>query len=132
MDPKGNSKTTLDNQPAEFVRAEEFRKYIETEVLKIIKKLAEDQKTTKERIQAIAQTTLNLIKPGMTIEELYQNAAKLDDQYSELAPVVYVIMNEYEQKFEKKALDQVSQLIKSGHYDDAQNMVKKVLLYKSM
>lgn len=117
-------------QPTNFVQAEEFRKYIEIETLKIIKKLAEEGKTEKEKIQAIAQRTLELIKPGMTIEELYRNAVKLDDNFSELAPLVYVIMKQYEEKYEKKALEQVSQLVRAKQYDQAQEMVKKVLQFK--
>lgn len=110
--------------------AENFRKTIETEVLKIIKDLAEKGQTTKERIQEIAQLTITLIKPGMSLEELYVNAIKLDDLHSELAPVVFKIMKEYEEKYEKRALAQVSQLIKSGEYESAQDMVKKVLQFK--
>ena len=110
--------------------AEDFRKFIEVEVLKIIKKLAEEGKTPKEKIQAIAQLTLDLIKPGMNLEELYTNAVKLDDSTPELAPVVFQVMKEYEQKYEKKAIDEVSQMVRSGRYDDAEEMVKKVLNYK--
>ena len=113
-----------------LTKAEDFRKYIEVETLKIIKKLAEEGKTEKEKIQAIAQKTLELIKPGMTLEELYQNAVKLDDNFSELAPLVYVIMHQYEEKYEKKALEQVSQLVRAKQFDQAEEMVKKVLAFK--
>jgi len=40
------------------------------------------------------------------------------------------VMREYEQKYEKKALEQVSLLIKSKQFDQAQDMVKKVLAFK--
>lgn len=110
--------------------SEEFRKFIEVEVLKIIKDLAENGQTPQEKIQSIARLTLDLIQPGMTLEQLYQNAVKLDDRNPELAPVVFMVMKEYEEKYERKALEQVSQLVKSGQYDEAQNMVKKVLQFK--
>ena len=112
--------------------ADEFRKFIEVEVLKAIKVVAEKPGTTQEKIQAMAQLSLDLIKPAMNIDELYQNAVKLDDGYSEFAPVVFVIMKAYEQKYQKKALDQVTQLIRAGAYEDAQAVVKKVLLYKAI
>ena len=111
-------------------QAEEFRKIIEVEVLKIIKDLAEKGQTPKERIQEIARLALDLIKPGMNLEELYGNAVKLDDRHAELAPVVFKVMKEYEEVYEKKALTHVNQLIKSGNYDQAQDMVKKVLQFK--
>jgi len=109
----------------------EFRQFIEREVLKVIKTLAEGGKTSKERIQEIAKHTLNLIIPGLTLEQLYQNSCKLDDAFAELAPVVYQVMRYYEQRYEKKALEQVSILIKSGKFEDAQNIIKKVLLFKT-
>jgi len=120
----------VSNKIPDFSQSEDFRKYIEVETLKIIKKLAEGGKTEKEKIQAIAQRTLELIRPGMTLEELYLNAVKLDDNFSELAPLVYVIMKQYEERYEKKALESVSQLVRSGQYDQAQEVVKKVLQFK--
>lgn len=112
-------------------KAEEFRKYIEGEVLKIIHQLAESRTTTAERIKEMARETLFLIKPQMKLEDLYTNAIKLDDRFSELAPLVFKIMKKYEEDYSMKAISSVSDLIKMGKYDDAQNMVKKVLLFKS-
>lgn len=111
-------------------QAEEFRQFIEVEVLKIIKKLIQAGQTTQAYIQDLSQVTLELIQPGMTVEQLYVNAIKLDDRHPELAPVVHAIMEAYEKHYEHRAIDQVSNLIKSGNYDDAQNMVKKVLAFK--
>ncbi|PJC80081.1 hypothetical protein CO008_02950 [Candidatus Roizmanbacteria bacterium CG_4_8_14_3_um_filter_36_12] len=114
----------------DYIQAEELREFIEREVLIIIKDLAKVEGMTKEKIQSIARRTLELIRPGMNLEELYCNAVKLDDNYMELAPVVVKVMREYEQKYEKKALEQVTQLIKSKQFDQAQEMVKKVLAFK--
>lgn len=111
-------------------KTEDFRKFIEVEVLQIIKALAEKGDTPQEKMQQIAQTTLELITPQMNLEQLYQNAVKLDDNFSELAPVVFKVMDEYEKTYEKSAIDQVSQLVNSGKYDEAQDMVKKVLQFK--
>ncbi len=136
MDPKINQASTSDKpslvtQAVQVSnKAEEFRKYIEVEVLQIIKDLAEKGTVTQERIQEIAKLTLELIKPGMNLEKLYENAVKLDDQFSELAPLVFKVMNQYEEKYEKKAVGVVSAMIKNGQYDQAQAMVKKVLKFK--
>lgn len=122
--------STSNSLPQDFYQEDIFRKFIETEVLKIIKNLAEKGETPQERIQAIARTTLDRIKPGMKIDELYLNAVKLDDEYSELAPIVITIMKNYEENFARKAIQGVSQLIKKGDYDSANQMVKKVLMFK--
>jgi len=116
--------------PSNLSQSEDFRKFIEIETLKIIKKLVENGQTEKERIQAIAQRTLGLIRPGMNLEELYKNAVKLDDNFSELSPLVYVVMRQYEEKYEKKALEQVTQLVKDQQFHQAEAMVKKVLSFK--
>lgn len=115
---------------ADLSSAEAFRKFIEVEVLKIIKNSAEKESMPQERMQYIAQLTLDLIRPGMSLEELYKNAIMLDDQCSELAPIVLKVMKEYEEKYEKQALQIVSHLVKKGQYDQAQEMVKKVLQFK--
>jgi len=112
-------------------KAEKFRRFIEVEVLKIIKQLISERKTKQSVLQAISKKTLTLIKPGMSLDQLYANAVKLDDDFPQLAPLVFKIMKEYEEKYEKKALDQVSALIKNGQYDQAQTVVKKVLAFKA-
>ncbi len=110
--------------------AVEFAKFIELEVLQTLKLLVEKNATPQERIQDIARLTLELIQPNMTIDGLYRNAVKLDDRYSEMAPVVIKIMRAYEEKYERKALGQVTELIKAKQFDQAQEMVKKVLQFK--
>ncbi len=118
------------NSPVPLDSAEEFRGFIERAVLMRLKVLAENKQLTEETARQIARLTLDLIRPGMTIEELYQKAVKLDDHYQELAPVVFQIMKEYEEKYEKKALDQVKNLVRKGAYEEATEVVKKVLAFK--
>lgn len=74
--------------------------------------------------------TLDLITPGMSVEELYLSGVKLDNHDPELAPVVYKIMKIYEEKFEKKAIEQVSAMVKNKQFGQAQDLVKKVLQFK--
>ncbi len=139
MEPKSNTNPSKSDTPALSVQpswgtygknAEEFRKYIEHEVLMIIRKLTESGETDQTRIQEIAKMTLDIIRPGMTVDELYQNAVKLDDKFSELAPVVIKLMQEYEEKYNRKAVLAVSKLVREGKYDEAQTVVKKVLQFK--
>jgi hypothetical protein len=110
--------------------SDEFRKVIESEVLKVIKNLAEAGNTPKERVQEIAQYVLDTIQPNKPIDELYRNAAKLDDKFPELGPVVIAVMREYEETYEEKGIIDVSNLIRAGKFADAESMVKKILMFQ--
>lgn len=107
-----------------------FRKFIEYETATIIIDLLEKGNINEEKAGKLSQLTLDLIIPGMTVEELYLSGVKLDDHNPELAPVVYKIMKIYEEKFEKKALAQVSSMVKNKQFGQAENLVKKVLQFK--
>jgi len=107
-----------------------FRKFIEYETATLIISLLEKGAIDQDRAARLSQLTLDLIIPGMTLEELYLNGVKLDDNNSEMAPVVYKIMKIYEEKFEKKALSQVSAMVKNKQFGQAEDLVKKVLLFK--
>lgn len=107
-----------------------FRKFIEYEAATIIIDLLEKGTIDQTKAQALSKLVLDLIIPGMTVEELYLNGVKLDDHNPELAPVVYKIMKIYEEKFEKKALSQVSSMVKNKQFNQAQDLVKKVLQFK--
>lgn len=117
-------------QSKEFVQTEEFRKFIEFEVLNVIKTMSETPETTKEKIQEVARFVLEKVNPKANLQELYLAGIQLDDTYAELAPVTYKVMRQYEEKYEKKALSEVSHLVKNRQYDQAQEVVKKVLMFK--
>ena len=117
---------------SEDKQAEEFRAYIEKEVLQLIKELVIKGGIEEKRIQLMAREVLNLLQPGMNLDELYANAIKIDDNFSELCPIVIKLMRAYEDRFHKKAVAEVSTLIKEGNYDAAQDMVMKVLKYKGV
>ncbi len=107
-----------------------FRNFIEYEAAQLIISLLEKGLINEEKAEQLSGLTLDLIKPEMTIEELYLSGVKLDDNNSEMAPVVYKIMKIYEEKFEKKALSQVSAMVKNKQFGQAQDLVKKVLQFK--
>lgn len=110
----------------------EFRAYIEREVLAVLKDKVTKGELASDKIQEIASYALDLLEDPDSIDELYRNAIKLDDVYNELGGVVILLMRKYEEKYNGKAVSKVSDLIKSGNYDEAQDMIKKVLLYKGV
>ncbi|OGK39933.1 hypothetical protein A3F34_01910 [Candidatus Roizmanbacteria bacterium RIFCSPHIGHO2_12_FULL_44_10] len=110
--------------------SEDFRQWIEMEVLRIMRELVSRKDVQSKRVKEIANRTLELVRPGMTMGELFQNAIKLNNGYPELDSLVIKLMKEYEQKYKHQAIEQVTNLVENGHYDEAQNVVKKVLEFK--
>ena len=78
---------------AQEEKTKQFKELIESEILAAIKELAKKPEATKERLQEIARATLNLIKPQMSIETLYQNMIKLDDDFPELSLFINKLIN---------------------------------------
>jgi len=113
-------------------KAEIFRRFIEKECLEIVRELLKDGKVPQKRVQEIAKYVLSVIKPEMSLDELYKVVIKFDDNYPELTPVVFKVMKEYEEKHEKKAIELVSDLVRQKKFDKAQDMVKRVLEFKSI
>ena len=109
---------------------ERFRRFIETEVLRILKDLSSNPETDPTLIQEIAAFTLDRIKPEMKVQELFDSAIALDDKYSQLAPVTASVLREYEETYEHPAIDHVEALLKQGNYDKAEALMTRVLSFK--
>jgi len=59
----------MKNTVSDYMQAEELQKFIEKEVLNLIKNLAEQEGMTKEKVQNVARRTLELIHPGMKLDD---------------------------------------------------------------
>lgn len=103
---------------------DDLRQQIELKIVELIKGKLADGSFTEERAQEISQKVLELLRPGMSWEELYKAIPKLDDQFSELSPIVLPLMREYEQRIVKEAQKGVQALIREGHYDAAAKLAQ--------
>ena len=110
--------------------AEAFRKWVEFQALEVIKEVSKKSDVTEKHIQDMAEKVLSLIKPDMDLEELFHNAIKLNEGFPEYDYLVVKLMKEYEQKYNKRAVEEVEHLVKSGQYDQAQDIIKKILEFK--
>jgi len=106
---------------------DQLRQKIELQVVELIKKALTDGTMTDERAQTISQHVLSILQPGMNLEELYKAIPKLDDTFPELAPVVLPILRQYEEDVNKKAMEQVRELIKQGQFDAAAKLGKQAV-----
>ncbi|OGG35632.1 hypothetical protein A2363_05170 [Candidatus Gottesmanbacteria bacterium RIFOXYB1_FULL_47_11] len=106
---------------------DDLRQQIELQIVELIKAKLADGSMTEERAQQASQTVLDSLKPGMSLEELYQAVGRLDDVVQELAPVVLPIMKQYEKEIVQPISANVSALIRQGQYDAAAKLAHKAI-----
>ena len=114
----------------DFSSSQKFAEYIFAKIVDVFADLVKKKNITKKRAEEIAQKTLDAIQENLSIEQLFQNSIVLVNQFSELSPLSISILKEYEQKFNKKTIDSVRQLITKGDFNQAEDLVKKVLEFK--
>ena|SRR3972149_7679142 len=107
--------------------ADDLRQDIEMKIVELIKQKIENSTMTEDRAQQVSQRVLELLVPGMTLEELYRAIPRLDDTCPELSPVIAPILHDYEQGVTKQVEENVRQLIRQGQYDAATKLAKKAV-----
>lgn len=103
---------------------DDLRQELELKIVEFIKKALIAGVITEERSQQLSQLTLDTLKPDMTFEELYSAIFSLDDAATELSPIVYPYIKNYEENVTKKASEMVSSYIKVGKFDAATKLGK--------
>ena len=109
------------------MKPDELRQQIELAVVELIKTALADGSMAEDRAQAISQKVLEILRPGMSFEELYRAIPKLDDAFPELSPVVEPIIRQYDEGVTKKATEQVRELIRQGKFDSATQLAHKAI-----
>jgi hypothetical protein len=106
---------------------DDIRQQIELQIVELIKDQLARGVMTEERAQQISQRVLDIIRPGMSMEELYRAIPKLDDTCQELSPVILPFLRQYEENVNKKALSEIENMIRQGQYDAAASLGKQVV-----
>lgn len=106
---------------------DDLRQQIELQVVELIKAKLADGTLTEERAQTMSQMVLDLLKPGMSFEELYKAVPKLDDSFSELAPIVLPVVRDYEERIVKEAQKGVQNLMRQGQFDAATKLADRAI-----
>lgn len=104
---------------------DELRQQIELEAVDFIKMKLDSGEFTDLRAKAIAQRVLDVLRVGMSFEELYRAIPTLDDTMPELAPIVLPHVRDYETNVTSQALESVRNFIKQGQFDAAASLGKK-------
>lgn len=110
-----------------YMSPDDVRQQLELQIVELIKAKLADGSLTEERAQQISQIVLDTIRPGMSFEELYKAIPRLDDTAQEISPVILPFLKQYEENVNKKALDQITNLIKQGQYDAASQLGRDVV-----
>ena len=106
---------------------DKLRQIVEWQVLELIKKMSEFGKMTNEQAQQIAKRTIELLKPGMSLEEFFKNVMKIDDGLPELSFIVLPLAKIYQEKIENPSIDAVRELVRKTNYDTAVNLSQKIV-----
>ena len=70
---------------------------------------------------------LDKLHPPLTLEQIYEIAPTLDDQFAELTQAVLPIMQEHDEKIRTVVAEHAEKLIKMGKLDEASALLKKTL-----
>lgn len=106
---------------------DDIRQKIELAVVELIKEKTTQNLMTEERAQELSQRVLDVLQPGMSLEDLYKAIAKLDDGMAELSPIVIPYLRDYEQHVTKQAQQNMEEMIRQGNFDGATQLAAKVI-----
>lgn len=106
---------------------DDIRQQIELQVVELIKEKLADGTMTDERSQQLSKIVLDMLKPGMSFEELYKEIPKIDDAAPELSAIIVPFLRDYEKNITQQATGGVHDLILQGQYDAAVNLAQKVI-----
>ena len=98
---------------------------VEKEIAELLLTKLEHLEISLERASQIARFSLNTLPEGLTDEQVMQIIPKLDDEFFELSEIVYKHMMEYEEKYKPLVLDEVNELVRHKHFDEASALMKK-------
>ncbi len=104
---------------------EEVRKKLELDILAVIEQKLTNGQMDVERAQDIARMVLDRLHPPLTLEQIFTVAPVLDDEFSELATAVLPVIEMHEEEIKRVVSEHAQNLIKSGKFDEAEELLKK-------
>ena len=110
--------------------AEEYRKKIELDILKIIEEKLSNGQMDIDRAKAIARMVLDKLHPPLTLEQIYQIVPTLDDHFAELVQAVLPVIREHDERISKIVSEHAEKLIKMGKIDEASQVLKEATKQK--
>jgi len=106
---------------------DEIREAIELKVVELIKAKLTDGTMTEERSRQISRLVLEILQPGMELNQLFKAIFKLDDNCTELSHIVLPYAMQYENGVVQKATTVVETFVRQGQYDAAISLAKDAI-----
>ncbi len=106
---------------------EEKRQKLERDILTIIVEKLQNGQMDTERAKLIAKMLLDKLHPPLTLEQIYQVAPVLDNEFSELTKAVLPIMQEHDEELRTVTASHAEKLIQSGKIEQAEDLLRKAL-----
>jgi len=98
---------------------------VEQEIANFLLDRLEEQKITIEHAVQIAKFVVKTIPQQMTDQQMLEIIPKLDDEFTELASIVYKHLQAYELKYKPQVVNYVQKLIKEGKLDEASALMEQ-------
>lgn len=100
---------------------------VEQDLARLLLDKMESFQMSFERASQIAKFVLAHFPENLTDQQVIQFLPSLDNEFYELAGVVHKYMDEYEQKYKLKITNQVQDLIKHEHFEEANKLMNDYL-----
>lgn len=104
---------------------EEYRKKIELDILAIIEEKLRNGQMDVARAKAIARMTLDKLHPPISLEQIYEIAPQLDDEFIELSKAVLPVVHDHDEKVREIVSKHAEELIRNGKFEEAHSILIK-------
>lgn len=106
---------------------EDYRKKLEVDILKIIEEKLQKGEMDVIRAQTIAKMVLFKLHPPLSLEQIYEIAPTLDDEFIELSMTIAPIIKAQRGEIEKVVTQHALKLIHSGKFGEAIVQIQKTI-----
>lgn len=95
---------------------------LEKDIANLLLDKLEDFELSFERASKIAKFVLSHLPENLTNEQVMEILPSLDDEFFELAGIVYKYLSEYEEKYKDEVVEKVEDLIEHKHFEEANQL----------
>ena len=95
---------------------------LEQDIANLLLDKLEDFELSFERASKVAKFVLSHLPEKLTDEQVMEILPSLDDEFFELAGIVYKHLSKYEEEYRDEVVERVEDLIKHKHFEEANQL----------